>query len=169
MAQAPGADEVGEIIAKCLPPHTRTIGPSDFVSTETHVFTGASTEQIRQAITTAWHTSQKTGSSSSYETSTVWLQDIASHSIVGEPLSVVHWNVSSVEISLQPIDTGNIFRTDGTYFLVGLSGQLGQSLCHWMVTHGARYVVLTSRNPKVHPSYVNMIEDMGATVKIMSM
>lgn len=169
LAQAPGADEVGEIIAKCLPPHTQTAGPSDFVSTETLVFPGASTEQIRQVITTAWQTSQKTGGSSSYETSTVWLQDVASHSIIGEPLSVVHWNVSSVEISLQPIDTGNIFRTDGTYFLVGLSGQLGQSLCHWMVTHGARNVVLTSRNPKVRPGFIKMIEELGATVRFMSL
>ena len=169
LAQAHGTDEVGEIIAKCLPPHTQTAGPSDFFSTETLVFPGASTEQIRQAITAAWQTSQKTGGSSSYETSTVWLQDVASHSIIGEPLSVVHWNVSSVEISLQPVDTGNIFRTDGTYFLVGLSGQLGQSLCHWMVTHGARNVVLTSRHPKVRPGFIKMVEELGAKIRFMSL
>ena len=169
LAQAPGGDEVGELISKCLPPHAKTAGPLEFISTGTLVFPTASTEHICQVIATAWQNSQETNSSSSYETSTVCLQDVASHSIIGEPLGIVDWNVSSVEISLQPIDTGKIFRTDGTYLLVGLSGQLGQSLCHWMVTHGARNVVLTSRNPKVRPGFIKKIEALGATVKFMSL
>ncbi|KAI1414159.1 putative equisetin synthetase [Hypoxylon sp. FL1857] len=167
LAQAPGADEVGKIIAKCLPSHTPTASPSDFISTETLVFPSASTEDIHQTITEAWQLAQEMGYGSSYETSTVGLQNISSHSIAGEPLSIVDWSVPSVKISLQPIDTGNIFRADGTYLLVGLTGQLGQSLCHWMVTHGARNVVLTSRNPKIRPAFIKLVEEMGATVKFM--
>lgn len=169
LAQAPGADEVGGIIAKCLPLHTQMAGPSEFFSAKTFIFPGASTADIHQAIVEAWQASQEKGVSQSYETPIVPLQDVADHSIIGEPFSVVDWNVSSVEISLQPIDTGNIFRSDGSYLLVGLSGQLGQSLCHWMVTHGARNVVLTSRNPKARPDYIKMIEELGATVKFMSL
>jgi hybrid polyketide synthase/nonribosomal peptide synthetase ACE1 len=169
LAQAPGADEVGEIIARCLPPHTQTNRSSDFVRNETLVFPGASTECIHEAIETAWQASQEKNSSYENEMSIVPLQDVGSHSIIGEPLSVVDWNVSSVEISLKAIDTGNIFRADGTYLLVGLSGELGQSLCQWMVVHGARNVVLTSRKPKVRPAFIKMIERLGATAKFMSL
>ncbi|GES65928.1 putative polyketide synthase [Aspergillus terreus] len=169
LAQAVGAQEVGQTIANCLTPHTRIASAVDFVGNETLVYPGASAEAIGLALATAWQRSQTRNDVSSYEMSNVSLQDISNHSIIDERLRVVHWDVPSVEISLQPIDTGNIFRADGTYFLVGLSGQLGQSLCHWMVTHGARNVVLTSRNPKIRHGFVKMIEESGATVKFMSL
>ncbi|KAH8753456.1 hypothetical protein BGZ57DRAFT_958474 [Hyaloscypha finlandica] len=167
MAQAPGAEEVGEIIARSLPPQTQINRPSDFFRNETLTFPGASTECIHEAIETAWQASQEMSSSFENEISTVLLQDIGSHSTIGEPLSVVDWNVPSVEISLKPIDTGNIFRADGTYLLVGLSGELGQSLCQWMVEHGAKNVVLTSRKPKVSPAFIKRIERLGATATFM--
>ncbi|KAL5356525.1 hypothetical protein BJX96DRAFT_171691 [Aspergillus floccosus] len=169
LAQAAGAKEVGQSITNCLPLHTRTASTADFVGNGTLVYHGASAEAIGFALATAWQKSQIRSDVPSYETLKVSLQDISNHSVTDEPLRVVHWDVPSVEISLQPIDTGNIFRADGTYFLVGLSGQLGQSLCHWMVTHGARNVVLTSRNPKIRPGFVKMIEQLGATVKFMSL
>ncbi|KAL2167663.1 hypothetical protein VTG60DRAFT_964 [Thermothelomyces hinnuleus] len=84
--------------------------------------------------------------------------------------AIVNWNASSsVRVALRPIDTGNIFRSDGTYFFVGLTGEVGQSLCSWMVAHGARYVVLTSRRPNVHPRYIESLEAKGATIKVMPM
>ncbi|KAL9079007.1 MAG: hypothetical protein Q9157_002106, partial [Trypethelium eluteriae] len=68
-----------------------------------------------------------------------------------------------------PIDTGNIFGPDVSYFLVGLCGQLGQSLCYWMAAHGARNVILTSRNPKIRPAFIEAVEELSATVKFMSL
>jgi hybrid polyketide synthase/nonribosomal peptide synthetase ACE1 len=50
-----------------------------------------------------------------------------------------------------------------------MSGQVGQSLCQWMVGHGAKYVVLTSRRPKVHPEFIKSMEAMTATVKILAL
>jgi hybrid polyketide synthase/nonribosomal peptide synthetase ACE1 len=167
LAQAPGADGVGQLIAKCISPHTPCMRSSDFLKNEPLVFAGASTKCIREAIETAWKASQEQSSSVENETSVVPLKEVGSHSIIGEPLSAVDWNVTSVEVSLTAIDTGNIFRADGTYLLVGLSGELGQSLCQWMVAHGARNVVLTSRKPKVRPAFIKMIEGFGAIAKFM--
>lgn len=169
LAQAPGADEVGELIASCLPHHTQRHRSSDFIRNETSVFAGASIRSIHEAIEMAWQASQDNISLFENEMSIVPLQEVGSHSIIGEPLSVVDWNVSSVEVSLRAIDTGDIFRADGTYFLVGLSSELGQSLCRWMVAHGARHVVLSSRKPKVRPAFIKMMERLGATAKFMSL
>ncbi|KAI4862780.1 KR domain-containing protein [Hypoxylon rubiginosum] len=51
-----------------------------------------------------------------------------------------------------------------------MAGELGQSLAEWMIAHGAGYVVLTSRTPKVDPRF---IEDMErryrAVVKTMTL
>ncbi|KAK8134957.1 PKS-NRPS hybrid synthetase psoA [Apiospora sp. TS-2023a] len=49
--------------------------------------------------------------------------------------------------SINPIVEENLFRPDATYLLVGLTRDLGQSLCRLFIRHGARHIVLASRNP----------------------
>lgn len=62
--------------------------------------------------------------------------------------SVVHWPVDGkVEVKLRPANSWKLFSIDKTYVLFGLSGQVGQSLCEWMVAEGAGCVCLTSRRP----------------------
>lgn len=64
--------------------------------------------------------------------------------------SAVHWPLDGlVEVEVRPLDARNLFSKDKTYLLIGLSGQIGQSLCEWMVSNGAGTVCLTSRRPKV--------------------
>ncbi|KAK7949190.1 Reducing polyketide synthase BOA6 [Apiospora aurea] len=48
---------------------------------------------------------------------------------------------------INPIVEENLFRPDATYLLVGLTRDLGQSLCRLFIRHGARHIVLCSRNP----------------------
>ncbi|KAK7978478.1 hypothetical protein PG988_005968 [Apiospora saccharicola] len=45
-------------------------------------------------------------------------------------------------------------KGDKTYWLVGLSGALGISLCDWMIGHGARHMVITSRNPQIAHEWI---------------
>ncbi len=86
------------------------------------------------------------------------VQDVSRHSAISTSLCVVDWTATAVQAALRPIDAGTIFRSDGTYLLVGMSGDIGQSLGTWMVAHGARYIVLSSRRPNVHPQYIESIE-----------
>ena len=82
--------------------------------------------------------------------------------------NVVDWKSSThVSAVLQNIDVGTVFRNDGTYWLVGLAGDMGRSFCHWMVHHGARHIVLSSRNPKLHPSSFKSLEAFGADIKVI--
>lgn len=84
--------------------------------------------------------------------------------------TVIDWRGNdTVSVRIQPIDSTDLFVKNKTYLLVGLAGDLGRSLCRWMIEHGARNVVLTSRNPKVDPRWVGDMAKMGAVVKLQSM
>jgi hybrid polyketide synthase/nonribosomal peptide synthetase ACE1 len=85
------------------------------------------------------------------------------------PLAVIDWSASaSVPVTLEPVDSRPLFRQDKTYWLVGLTGGLGLSLCKWMVARGARYIVISSRNPKVDPRWISDLAAAGATLKVCS-
>ena len=49
-----------------------------------------------------------------------------------------------------------------------MSGALGISLCDWMIDRGVRYLVLTSRNPKVDPAWIETHRQNGAIVKTIA-
>jgi acyl transferase domain-containing protein/NADP-dependent 3-hydroxy acid dehydrogenase YdfG len=102
---------------------------------------------------------------SSFETFS--LADATSHKAIGEPLAVVDWTESqSVLAMVQSIDSQPMFRSDRSYLFVGMTGELGQSLAGWMITHGARFIVLTSRRPTVNLRFVDdMYTRYGAVVK----
>lgn len=86
------------------------------------------------------------------------------------PLSVIDWTSDgTVSVEVQPIDASRLFAKDKTYLLVGLTGELGTSICEWMARHGAGHIVLTSRQPKPDPKWEASITALGASVKIFAM
>lgn len=97
------------------------------------------------------------------------LQDVCQHTAIREPLALVHWDATtSITAKVQPVDSGTLFRSDRTYLFVGMAGELGQSLAKWMAAHGARYVILTSRNPKVNTRFVDAMKiRYGAMVRTL--
>ncbi|KAF1352009.1 hypothetical protein BDV97DRAFT_293724 [Delphinella strobiligena] len=86
-----------------------------------------------------------------------------------DPLSLVDWTVSTtLTARVARLDIKPMFKGDKTYWLCGMSGALGISLCDWMIERGVRHLVLTSRNPKVEPGWIQNHESNGVTVKLMS-
>ena len=84
--------------------------------------------------------------------------------------SAVHWPIDGlVEVEVRPLDARNLFSKDKTYLLVGLSDQIRQSLCEWMVSNGAGSVSLTSRHPRVDERWLESFRGTGATVKVFEM
>ncbi|KAL7781092.1 polyketide synthase [Trichoderma afarasin] len=62
--------------------------------------------------------------------------------------TILNWNdAESVESKISPLRPSDLFAANKTYLLVGLASQLGMSICDWMVKHGARNLVVTSRSP----------------------
>ena len=83
--------------------------------------------------------------------------------------STVQWPSDGlVEVEVTPLDAQSLFSKNKTYLLVGLSGQIGQSLCRWMVSNGAGCVCLTSRRPNVDKKWLESFDAAGATVKVFA-
>lgn len=85
-------------------------------------------------------------------------------------LSIIDWvSQPRLSVKIAPADAEtHIFSGTKTYWLVGLTGDLGLSLCEWMTSHGARYIVLTSRNPHVEPSWLDKMNNTGAVITVFS-
>ncbi|KAI0484820.1 hypothetical protein GGR56DRAFT_680577 [Xylariaceae sp. FL0804] len=85
-------------------------------------------------------------------------------------MRLVDWRAdSTVPVAVIPADETIRFRSDKTYFMVGLTGELGLQLTKWMVKRGARYIALSSRKPKVDPEWLEYVESEGATVRLYEM
>lgn len=96
----------------------------------------------------------------------VTLQDVMALTVSLRPFTVVDWRQGAkIPAVVEPIDTRrDIFSSTKTFWLVGLSGDLGRSLCDWMIQHGARYIALTSRSTKVPEEWIKEHADKGVTV-----
>lgn len=83
--------------------------------------------------------------------------------------TVVAWaNSNTVAVPVHPASELVSFPSDKTYWLVGLTGGLGLSLCEWMADRGARYFVLSSRDPRTDQSWIMTMSSRGCTVRIFA-
>ncbi|KAH6867729.1 hypothetical protein B0T10DRAFT_596949 [Thelonectria olida] len=165
--EAPG---VGTLIAACLPRYCDSIDATRIFGSGPELRSSVSDEEVSQVVKQASaNVAGLTAATSSLDIPVVPLQDLSGRTAAQVRFAVVDCTSSPVKAAVRPIDDGSIFGADKTYLLVGLSGELGQSLCKWMVEQGAKYVVLTSRRPKVHPAFIQAMEAMGATVKAIPM
>ncbi|KAK8103678.1 uncharacterized protein PG998_010711 [Apiospora kogelbergensis] len=83
---------------------------------------------------------------------------------------IVSWKYFSdkLPVSIQTIDTHIGFQGDKTYWLVGLTGGLGLSLCDWIAQKGARYIAITSRNPKINEGFLRKMKAKGVTLQTIA-
>ena len=83
--------------------------------------------------------------------------------------SILHWeSQQTIPVRVKPASQEVSFVRDKTYWLVGLTGGLGLSLCQWMISHGVRYIVLSSRTPQIDDEWVKSRVAEGSTIKIIS-
>lgn len=84
---------------------------------------------------------------------------------VGSTRSILEWRQRDwLSVTVPPLDTQSFFAPDKTYLLVGMTGELGQSLCQFMIRCGARHIVLASRNPPT--GYEKWFESNDKTVEL---
>ncbi|KAF6803240.1 beta-ketoacyl synthase domain-containing protein, partial [Colletotrichum musicola] len=83
--------------------------------------------------------------------------------------TVVDWTVHDVvSARVRPVDSGRIFSEDKAYLLIGLTGDLGRSICCWMLGRGARHVVLTSRHPQIDDEWLEEMRALGGNVLVVA-
>ncbi|KAM0146248.1 hypothetical protein ACHAPG_011241 [Botrytis cinerea] len=84
--------------------------------------------------------------------------------------SIVSWTgAGSVHVQAALATHDCLFKNQKTYLLIGLAGEVGLSLCEWMINCGPRYLAIASRNPTVPPEIRKAFEQRGAIVRIFSM
>ncbi|KAI1383554.1 hybrid PKS-NRPS PsoA [Hypoxylon trugodes] len=84
--------------------------------------------------------------------------------------SFISWtDVHSVPMKLIPASDKQLFGDHKTYFLIGLTGEVGLSLCEWMMGHGAKYFALASRKPLIPPEMLAHLQRKGATIRVFSL
>jgi len=75
--------------------------------------------------------------------------------------------VARLERSVLPtVKQGLIIREDSSYLISGGSGRLGLQTAQWLVSHGARHIVLLSRQGVLETTTVNQMEQAGIQVLI---
>ncbi|KAH8701279.1 hypothetical protein GQ44DRAFT_764593 [Phaeosphaeriaceae sp. PMI808] len=71
---------------------------------------------------------------------------------------------------VQTLKPAGIFSSSTTHFMVGLSGELGQSICGYMVRNGARHIAIASRRGEVNPEWLaHMQRDYKADIRLYKM
>ncbi|KAI1274256.1 hypothetical protein F5Y07DRAFT_410431 [Xylaria sp. FL0933] len=86
-----------------------------------------------------------------------------------DKLAVVSWSdVAAVPVQVRRLDVGSLFKSDKTYWLVGLSRDLGLSICDWMISRGARHLVISSRNPKIDQAWIDGCHHHGVEIMVIA-
>ncbi|RAL02587.1 uncharacterized protein BO80DRAFT_443386 [Aspergillus ibericus CBS 121593] len=166
-SNGPGA-RVAEAIAGCVPAYGEQASAATFFTNQLYARSEADPAVLGDLLQDAWQFASS--ASLAFDlTESIPLGEVSFHNPVGEAIQLVDWNTPTVPVHLRPVDDGPIFRRDRTYLMIGLAGELGQSLCHWMAQRGAGFIVLASRNPKVDPAFLRTAEDLGATVRPLSL
>lgn len=95
---------------------------------------------------------------------------IPSQALRPSGLQIIDWEADPIlPVTVLPSEASIRFRSDRTYFLVGLAGELGHQLIKWMIPRGAKYIALASRNPKVDPGWLELVRSEGAVVETYAM
>ncbi|CCC12736.1 PKS4 [Sordaria macrospora] len=88
-----------------------------------------------------------------------------------EAFQMLDWKAErSIAHMVKPTVGEKMLRANRTYVLVGITRDMGQSLCSLFIEQGARHLVLCSRNPpKEQPQWQKELNARGIKVKFEAM
>ena len=158
---------VGQALSKRLAQSCPTFQAEHLAQMEASIWTeeaGAALQMLKEAVKAASNVSTRVEASATPAQELVTLERRVDFS------TVVDWRANDVvSARVHPIDSGRLFSHDKTYLLVGLTGDLGRSICRWMIGRGAQHVVLSSRNPQIDPRWIDELSKLGGNVLVLPM
>ncbi|KAH7318294.1 putative polyketide synthase [Stachybotrys elegans] len=164
------ADSERDIITK-LPTHCRVESTRTLFSRTASAVRPSSTHIFSKILNTALQSAQSPDSAAlPVEHSVVDLKSIANETPAAHPLSVIKFSPNDV-VSVQSsrLDRNQIFKgANSTYWIVGMTGELGVSVCDWMIKKGARNVAIASRRPNISPDWIAAHNRRGTRVMVLS-
>lgn len=100
----------------------------------------------------------------------IQLDHIGDPSVANRTVSVAHWlSDGDITVGVRPLDARGFFSQEKTYLLVGLTGEIGRSICEWMISNGAGCVCLTSRSPGIDETWLESFRHIPANVRVFKM
>lgn len=79
--------------------------------------------------------------------------------------TMIDWTTdTSLSLHIKPLANSQCLRKDRTYLLIGLTRDLGQSICRLFISQGARHIVIASRSPDMSPAWVSELNAQGARI-----
>ncbi|TVY41051.1 Hybrid PKS-NRPS synthetase [Lachnellula occidentalis] len=72
-------------------------------------------------------------------------------------------------VQVKPLSTDGIFSSSKTHFMVGLNGDLGQSICSFMARNGACHIAIASRRGEVNPEWLESMRKRQINVRVYPM
>ena len=160
------ANTIGSRFENLLPTGCETKRMSHFYSQKALTFGTVSPDALKMAVERAMLSPER----ATEHNCVISASQMPSKAFYPLGLQIIDWKADkTLPVSLIPADESMRFRSDRTYFLVGLTGELGLQMIKWMVLRGAKYLALASRNPKVDPQWFKFVQSQGAVVKMYAM
>jgi hybrid polyketide synthase/nonribosomal peptide synthetase ACE1 len=165
--------DLSRSIADVLPSGYKRIDPSVILQNQSFLPLSSDRENLTGRLEDCVSNARAIATSTAHESVedlVISLAQLHDPSLRSHTTSAVHWAVDGeVEVEVRPLDPKRLFSQDKSYLLVGLTGQIGRSLCEWMVANGAGCVCLTSRNPKNAEKWLKSFKTTNAIVKVFAM
>ncbi|OLN81353.1 Nonribosomal peptide synthetase 14-like protein 2 [Colletotrichum chlorophyti] len=167
----PEGSELSEAILDCLPENCEYHSRFSLLTSEHVVALGDSMDiegvwemAISKAIASVTRSKGQIGLPA---LETVSVPQLLDQSSSGKPFQLLDWRAQrEVQHITKPLQGTQLLRPYKTYVLVGLTRDMGQSLCNLFFEHGARHLVLASRNPNMNPQWIGELAAKGCEVRI---
>lgn len=156
-------------ILSILPPHARRETMASLYSSTAWDRSNSSASALASFLQRALESSPKISShSQTIAPDVVGINNLLDGASPENPGTIIDWAVSKpLPVHVTRLDSAAFFKGDKTYWMCGLSGALGVSLCDWMIERGAKCLVLTSRNPNISPDWIEAHKKNGVRVTIV--
>ncbi|XXG99680.1 hypothetical protein Hte_006021 [Hypoxylon texense] len=167
-----GVDTIGDRIRYKLPIHCRQFSVGSLFADKGWMPSRSHLEEIGSRLASAVGDSlrilSKEANVGPGNAHTVAVESLLGRVITPHPFRVVDFaSIADAPIRMQPAESLVTFSNYKTYWFAGISGELGRSLCEWMVRRGARHFVLSSRRPKDERLWLQEMSSLGADVRIV--
>lgn len=168
LSESIDARTVGSRIRNHLGPASKVLTGADLFASKAYTTAQFTGEVVSKAFAKAVNDALSTASPvNAHALSLSTVQGLAPQH---QDLHIVNWEAESeVAARIVPAEELIKFRSDKTYFMIGLTGEVGLALARWMVQRGARHLALASRNPKVDAAWLEQVEAQGASIKLYTM
>lgn len=95
----------------------------------------------------------------------VSVQELCHYTARRDKMDIIDWD-SGDTIAAKTMPASSLIGLSGqkTYVLCEMTGEMGQSVCQWLIEHGAQFVVLGSRTPNIDVNWIKEMAQLGGRV-----